>query len=195
MCTRILFGALFCCGLGSAATLAVPFDQIFTNISLFDELDVLVQSSGTAFMDVSPLDLTGSDASGWTSTFLTDQHAIANGPALTGLSFLTLHLASKTDPVKLMVQTSYRGGGVRAMILSYDGSAWTLSPVPLTGTTGNSNPSGLGNPGSTGSGGNPPAGNTAVAAAPEPSLRGLAGLALLALFAGARRTRSAAPRG
>lgn len=212
-CKRILFGVLLCCGLASAEPLIVPIDQLFKNIPAFDALDAVIVSTGGAFADVSPLDLTGQGTDTWTSQVITDGHAIANGPELSGLSSMTLDMASKDLPVKVVVRVRYHGVELRAMLLIYDGTTWSLSTLPsgvpqvVLGTTDGSTPGdgGLGTPGFTGppsgpnpSGSNPsgpnPSGPTDSASVPEPSLTSVAGLALLALVLGARRRQTAAPQ-
>jgi hypothetical protein len=201
MYARIVFWAILCAGMASANTLLiVPTEEIFLNVPNFDQVDVYLQSPNAGFANDLPLDLTGPGTVDWSSFLLTDQHASAVGPALTGLDHLVLNLATKTDPVKLVVEVRFRGGQVRLVQMSYDGTDWSLSLLPLGGNplavslntgTGNGTFDNL-SFGLPDSGGGPPGVTGAANPAPEPSPAGLAGLALLALALATRWRRIAA---
>jgi hypothetical protein len=175
----------------------VPTDHLFLDLPIFDEVDITLTSSGTAFSDTLPVQLQGPGTDTWSSTFISQNLAVANGPALTALTFLRLNLATRSAPVTMVVRVRYQGGDVRAMQLSFDGSEWTYRAVA---GTGGSQPSGFltldtGDPGPGGSdpggnppgpgGGNPPQVNAAVVV-PEPVTWSGLGLGLVAI-AGLRR--------
>jgi hypothetical protein len=202
MLGRILVAATFFSGLAAAETLVVPIDQLFLNLPVFDQVTVVLTSSGAAFANSSPVYVAGPGTENWSSSYVTDQQAMANGPDLTGLDNLKLNLASQTEPVKLLVRFLYRGGQVGTVQLAYDGTAWSYSAVTPNGTSsgivfdsgtdpgsGGSGPTG-GNPtgptGPTGPGGNQTPGNTNAPATPEPSFALITGL-LAAAFAVSRR--------
>jgi hypothetical protein len=126
---QILLVALLSSGSISATPLVVPADKIFSNLAVFDELDVVLLSPDSVFANASPLDLTGPGTDPWVSTFLSDQQASASGPGLTGLTSLALNLTSPAAPVKLIVHVRYHGADVRTVQLSWDGLVWTASVV------------------------------------------------------------------
>ncbi len=185
MLGRFILGAILLGRLASASTLVLPAADIFNLIAPFDQLDVFVQSPGTGFMDGFPLDLVGDGTDAWTSQAITGQHAMANGPTLTTLDHLILNLATKSDPVKLLVQVHYRGGDVRSVELSYDGQQWTFSQLPVgtfpggsttsTPTFSGQDPAG----GPADPGGGPPNPATNATAVPEPRVLLVPGLLLL----------------
>jgi len=188
---KLILGLALFSGLAFASPLVIPVDQLFLGLSIFDELDVTLTSSGAAFVDTLPVQLDGPGTDTWSSTFVSQNVAMANGPALTALTFLQLNLAMQREPVTMVVKVRYQGGEVRSMQLSFDGSQWTYTALPggsqppnlLTFNTGGSGPGGT-DPGL--SGGTPPQNNGVVV--PEPVTLSGVGLALMAI-AGLRRRR------
>jgi hypothetical protein len=183
MLGRFILGTLLLGRLASASTLVVPADDIFKLIAPFDQLDVFVESPGTGFMDGVPLDLVGDGADAWTSRSINVLHAMANGPTLATLDHLVLNLATKSEPVKLLVQVHYHGGDVRSVELSYDGQQWTSTLLPLgslpSGTTTTTQT--FNQPGSDPAGG-PPNPSSNASPVPEPRVLIVPGLLLLLGF-------------
>jgi hypothetical protein len=115
-------------------SVTIPLGQSFLNTSIFDEVDVSLESAGSSFIEITPLVLEGLGTDDWSSIFLTEQHASSSGPAAAGLTAIALNLTAKTDPIKIVVRLRFQGGAIRAVEYFFDGTEWTVTELSLNGS-------------------------------------------------------------